>query len=129
MRLIDADTLEEHKFVGIKFVQIGGRTNGKTLESINKAYQQGWNDCIDAIMDNAPTIKTFTLLDIEEQYRKGLEKGLSEWETERPQGKWVFRQGVTCGGYYKCNKCGEVERAEKNFCSNCGAEMRKGGKE
>ena len=46
---------------------------------------------------------------------------------ERPQGKWIFMQGVTCGGYYKCNKCGEVERAEKNYCSNCGSEMR--GKE
>lgn len=44
----------------------------------------------------------------------------------RPQGEWIFRQGVTCGGYYKCNRCGEVERAEKNYCSNCGAEM--GGK-
>ena len=42
----------------------------------------------------------------------------------RPQGEWIFRSGVTCGGYYKCNKCGEVERAEKNFCSNCGARMR-----
>jgi len=42
---------------------------------------------------------------------------------ERPKGEWIFRQGVTCGGYYKCNICGEVERAEKNFCPNCGAEM------
>lgn len=41
------------------------------------------------LIDNAPTIKTFTLADIEEQYRKGLEKGLSEWETERPQGEWI----------------------------------------
>ena len=43
---------------------------------------------------------------------------------ERPKGEWIFRSGVTCSGYYKCNKCGEVERAEKNFCSNCGADMR-----
>lgn len=39
---------------------------------------------------------------------------------ERPKGKWIFRSG----GYYKCNKCGEVERAEKNFCHNCGADNR-----
>lgn len=47
---------------------------------------------------------------------------------KRPQGEWIFRKGVTCGGYYKCNKCGEVERAEKNYCPNCGALM-KGGAE
>lgn len=46
----------------------------------------------------------------------------------RPQGEWIFMRGVTCGGYYKCNRCGEVERAEKNYCHNCGARM-KGGKE
>lgn len=43
---------------------------------------------------------------------------------ERPQGEWIFRNGVTCQGYYKCSKCGEVERAEKNFCPSCGADMR-----
>jgi len=43
MRTIDADALEEHKFVGNKFV-------------IND-YQQGWNDAIDAIIDNASTVE------------------------------------------------------------------------
>ena len=57
MRLIDADELKEHKFVGNKFIQIGGRRNGKTLEAVNQAYEQGWNDAIDAIIDNAPTIE------------------------------------------------------------------------
>ena len=42
---------------------------------------------------------------------------------ERFKGEWIFRSGVTCGGYYKCSNCGEVERAEKNFCPNCGADM------
>jgi hypothetical protein len=40
------------------------------------------------------------------------------------KGEWIFRSGVTCGGYYKCSNCGEVERAEKNYCSNCGAKMK-----
>lgn len=48
------------------------------------------------------------------------------FEKERPQGEWVFRSGVTCGGYYKCSKCGEVEWAEKNYCPNCGAKMEGG---
>lgn len=38
----------------------------------------------------------------------------------RPQGHWIEFKG----GYYKCDKCGEVERAKKNFCSRCGADMR-----
>lgn len=42
-RLIDANALEEHKFVGNKFVR--------------NDYQQGWNDAIDAIIDIAPTIE------------------------------------------------------------------------
>jgi len=63
VRLIDANALLEHKFVGNKFIQLGGRANGKTLEAVNRAYQQGWNDAIDAIIDNAPTV-------------------------ERPQGEW-----------------------------------------
>lgn len=40
----------------------------------------------------------------------------------RPQGEWIFRKN----GYYNCSKCGEVERAEKKFCPNCGADMRGG---
>ena len=55
--LISREELKHHKFVGIKFKQIDGRTNGKTLENINKAYMQGWNDAIDAIIDNAPTVE------------------------------------------------------------------------
>ena len=55
--LISREELKNHKFVGNKFVQIGGRTNGKTLRAINQAYQQGWNDAIDAIIDNAPTVE------------------------------------------------------------------------
>jgi hypothetical protein len=39
---------------------------------------------------------------------------------ERPTGKWIWFKD----GYYKCDKCGEVERAKKNFCSKCGADMR-----
>lgn len=62
----------------------------------------------------------------QEFYGNGYKQGYADAkaEFERPQAEWVFRNGVTCGGYYKCSKCGEVERAEKNFCPNCGADMR-----
>lgn len=44
MRLIDADKLPEHKFT---------RESAKGSE-----YMRGWNDAIDAIIDNAPTVDT-----------------------------------------------------------------------
>lgn len=50
-RLIDADALEEHKFVGNKFVR--------------NDYKQGWNDAIDTIIDNAPSEKGFTRAELE----------------------------------------------------------------
>ena len=81
-------------------------------------------------IDNAPTIKTFTLTDIEEQYRKGLEKGLSEWETERPQGEWIkhstYKDVLICP---KCNHGSNQVYDTFNFCPNCGASMMKGGAE
>ena len=99
--LISREALKEHKFVGNKFVQIGGRTNGKTLESINKAYQQGWNDAIDAIIDNAPTVE------------------------ERPQGEWLFdKENSFTIDMFKCSICGCFGDTHFKFCPDCGADMR-----
>ena len=96
MRPIDADTLSEHKFVGNKFIQIGGRRNGKILEAVNRVYQQGWNDAIDAIVDNAPTV-------------------------ERPRGKLIIKNHMET-----CEKCGSVMpmmngyyRAKLRGCPYC----------
>lgn len=75
-----------------------------------------------SLIDNAPTVEAFTEEDMAGAYNEGYACGSRE--SEKPKGEWVFRSGVTCGGYFKCNKCGEVERAEKNFCPNCGADMR-----
>lgn len=59
MRLIDADALEEHKFVGNDFVR--------------NDYQQGWNDAIDSIIDNAPTV--------EDRYGEGYAQGYIDGST------------------------------------------------
>ena len=48
-RLIDADALAEHKFVCIPYVDLDGK-------NIGRAYKLGWNDAIEAIMENAETI-------------------------------------------------------------------------
>lgn len=75
-------------------------------------------------IDNAPTVKTFTLLDIEENYKKGLEKGLSEWETERPQGEWIKDEehSITIN-MFKCSNCGGGGYPSFKYCSHCGALM------
>lgn len=70
-------------------------------------------------IDNAPAV--------EYTFEEAFQKTVCEQKLycpHRPQGEWIFRNGVTCVGYYKCSNCGEVERAEKNYCPNCGADMR-----
>lgn len=80
------------------------------------------SDIIDVI-DNAPAVEQNWRFYYDHGYKQ------AERDLKRPQGEWIFRNGVTCIGYYKCSNCGEVERAEKNFCPNCGAKMQEGGKE
>lgn len=44
-------------------------------------------------------------------------------QPERKTGKWK----PISDGYldiYECNQCGETEDYERNFCPNCGADMR-----
>ena len=80
---------------------------------------RGWNDAIDAIIDNAPTVD------------------------ERPQGKWFGRHYIrpSTGKYdvhmLVCSECGYeasydsetgISVRQNNFCPNCGADMR-GGRE
>ena len=73
-------------------------------DDFDKGYNIGLGTTIDLI-DCAPTVE------------------------ERPQGEWV---GVVYSnnriGVGMCNQCG-VSRIIDKFCSNCGAEMQKGGAE
>lgn len=93
-------------------------------------FNSYWLNQARAIIDLAPTVEPeITDEDIQNAIKQGYNDGyeMAKAKYERPQGEWIFRQGVTCGGYYKCNNCGEVERAEENYCPNCGADMRGGG--
>lgn len=116
MRLIDAEALKEafEKVYPLATNEMGGVVNKQIYDIIN----------------NAPIIKTFTLADIEEQYLKGLEKGLSEWEAERPQGEWIYKEFDEKTGIrdsYFCSKCDcPQSQVYINFCGNCGADMHKG---
>lgn len=54
MRLIDADELKKHKFLTPDAVEAK-----RWLPAETKGYQLGWNEAIDAIVDNVPTVEPF----------------------------------------------------------------------
>ena len=71
----------------------------------------------------APTVEITEEQAIDKLHETGWLPRHDKEITERPTGHWIEFKG----GYYKCDKCGEVERSKKNFCSRCGNDMR--GKE
>lgn len=114
--LISRSELKKHKFVGDRYIQIGGRANGRTLRAVNRAYMMGWNDAIDAIVDNAPTVDT----DLSEYSDKLWKEAYERGRNERPHGKWL----ITWERYiFQCSYCHGVS-GKYNFCPNCGADMR-----
>lgn len=62
--LISRSALKEHKF----------------LIPLVGDYQQGWNDAIDAIIDNAPTV-------CNDNYSMGYQDGVKKILSERPTGE------------------------------------------
>lgn len=98
-RLIDADKLPEHKFT---------RESAKGSD-----YMRGWNDAIDAIVDNAPTA-------CNDNYSMGYQDGVKKVLSERPQGEWLEDSGNIA-----CSHCHTIWLYRKtDFCPHCGADMR-----
>ena len=100
--LISREALKEHKFLTPQVKVVGGRHNGKMQEQIIRAYQKGWNDCIDAIIENAPTV-------------------------EPKKGKWIsnntdINSFMNRGRH--CSLCNYTVEFSVNYCPNCGADMR-----
>ena len=104
MRLIDADKLGEVKFHSLPYTHI----TPSDVEA--ESYKRGWNDAIDSIIESAPTI-----------------------EPERKKGKWQITDAYPHNVY--CSECHtrfaqthwavwEDGSLPRNFCPNCGAEMR-----
>lgn len=128
MRLIDADALSKHKFLTLQVKVIGGRRNGKVNEQLVDAYRQGWNDAIDAIIDNALTVDAIPNKEGYEMYNKGYMSGYERGKEERPHGEWelVHPLQENDTGDYKCSVCGWGGFVIKptNYCPYCGAEMR-----
>ena len=107
--LISREALKEHKFPA---PLIGD-------------YQQGWNDAIDAIIDNAPTvpqtqITVFTENGNKEELEQELQRVLDEI---RPKGEWTNLSPFDEKGI--CDVCCGCYPSYYRFCPNCGADMRK----
>ena len=85
------------------------------------------NDFEDLI-DNAPTVEVDEMtqdLINKVNVNIGLAKPIKD---ERPQGEWLVKSNGTTN-YYACDKCGSAGDIQDKFCRECGADMRKGGKE
>ena len=85
-----------------------------------------WQEDVEEIIDNVPTVEIDTN-DIEyKAYCKGLEDGK---KIARQHGEWIFNESYK-GLLAVCSECKAATLSTHgNFCPNCGAEMRKGGAE
>lgn len=95
--------------------------------------------CVMNIIDKAPTVDT-TCPHCDSGYAQGYSDGYLRGKEERPQGKWIYHKAVD---YFlpcmECNNCHEefllndltpaYFKKVNHFCSNCGADMRKGSTE
>ena len=91
-RYIDADNLHN-----AKFQDISGYGE-------NVAYRVGWNDAIDAICENEPSID--------------IEPKRGEWKISNlPKGEMKYCSECGFGQYIK-------DERMYNFCPNCGARMK-----
>jgi rubrerythrin len=118
MRLIDADELKSHKFLTPDNPQAT-----RCFDEKIKAYQKGWNDAIETIIDNAPTVEPIgqTI----NAYTTGFNTGVET--VKRPQGEWLWLCDTPNAKYkWSCNKCGRGVKEQENYCPNCGADMRGG---
>ena len=80
MRLIDADALKEE----VNKKKVVGRFNTLLL------------------IDNAPTVDTFTFDDMKKGINVGYKAGRLSEKWERPQGEWIDYDNT----FYKCPDCG-----------------------
>lgn len=55
MRLIDANELIEHMYLGTEYDKTVDDNMEKT-EAMNKAFKCGWNDALASVMDYAPIV-------------------------------------------------------------------------
>ena len=133
MRLIDVDELKEHKFVSINCYLKSNCDNGFSQ------YKQGWNDAIDAIIDNAPTVELDESIIQAVLNKRCMTAVTNEYivalHNKRPTGHWIKEttddlpvpfEHIVCSN---CKKEAIVDDwycyVKSDYCPNCGADMRK----
>lgn len=75
-----------------------------------------------------------TQADLESAYQEGYTYAESKYRAwidahpERKKGKWIAHPGGKFVGFpymhYECDQCRDFEPEERNFCPNCGADMK-----
>lgn len=108
-RYIDADELPRVKFHPLPYTHI---VPPDLIGLQTDAYERGWNDAIDAIVENAETADV----------------------VERKTGKWITSKlPITGAMENKCSECGTpfymAFNLQMNYCPNCGAKMKGEGDE
>ena len=89
-------------------------------KELDKADLTEYEACIcvtsiyDRVIDNAKTVEEKSY---EMGYQDGCEDGL---QGIRPQGEWEY----VSRNCWKCSYCQELTNEGKNFCPNCGADLR-----
>lgn len=114
MRCIDADALEEvlEKIPAADIKNIDGQAY--VLVRLSQVFN---------VIKNAPTIEPHC--EACEAFNK---TRLLIPQPERKKGKWIVHPGGKFVGFpyvhYECDQCRDFEPEERNFCPNCGADMR-----
>ena len=107
------------------------------LEDLDKRHACGEYKLLMSLIDNAQEIK-YSLLPLsgeaDNAYMRGYEVGKAEGilkASTRQKGEWEIITFPHSLNKYKCNQCHHYIYAgmDRNFCPNCGADMRKGGAE
>lgn len=92
MRLIDADKLADCKFAILETEHVDFRS-----------YQIGFNDAIEAIMRNAPTVAV---------------ERTASWKL------WSTTENGKREIWNRCTNCNWPRRGRTPYCPNCGAKMK-----
>lgn len=100
-------------------------------EALKDATKKLYNETLDGIVkfgiekvydliSNAPTVEAIPT-ELHEKILDKVEGELLECQSNlRSQGEWI----VVSRNCWKCNRCQELTNEGKNFCPNCGADMR-----